>query len=514
MSLGNIRVGAILPGKIVRITDYGAFCELNIGHDDHRFGDRGKNYRPIRGLIHISQLSSTRVENVNDVVSMDDSVWVKVLDISEYDAATPNSDNNTDRHHTSHRNPRHKVSLSLKDASQDGSARDLAEEESNEQQQRLKSSTQMESSLNSTIGMGIARDPMDPMAQRILLKQDKKMGKGALINGYSLVDDTEGEPCPPAIAEPNASAMKRASTAITDGGGSGRLAPMGRGRGATLPAWMTQPKLESEDNRAEGPVGIRSQQQRQTEGSTSDDEVNRGGHHHRHRQKKKKSHKDYKRKDKKRSSRRDRHRRRHKHSKHVRRKERRKESDDWSDDNSRSSSRSTRPSRSDDSSRESGGHSKIRHYSIDSSHGEGSRFKRNRERSTLSRREDSRNKTGRRNDGCEDRNRQDESDSKRHKSYSKNERRHHTEDGNNLSDDDQSLSSIDSREENDRKSGGSKRGKSRKQREREDSTKDERRRHLSRRHNRSHSDDEVSDSSGGSDRRHNKRMRKTPSRRV
>ena len=491
MSLGNIRVGAILPGKIVRITDYGAFCELNIDHNDNLFGGRGKNYRPIRGLIHISQLSSTRVENVNDVVSMDDSVWVKVLDISEYDAATPNSDNNTDRYHTSHRNPRHKVSLSLKDASQDGSGRDLAEEESNEKQQRLKSSTQMESNLNSTIGMGIARDPMDPMAQRILLKQDKKKGAGALINGYSLVDDTEGEPCPPAMGDPGVSAT-RPSAAITDSVGSGRLAPMGRGRGATLPAWMTQPNLESEDNRAEGPVGIRSQRRRQTEGSTSDDEINRGGHHHRHRKKKKKKkHKDHKRKDKKSSSRRDRHLR-HKHSKHGRRKERRKESDDWSDDNSRSSSRSTHLSRSDDGSIESGAHSKIRRDYIDSSHEQGGRLKRSRDRSSSSSRRDSRNRTGLGNDGGEDINRQAESDSKRRKSYSKNERRHHTEGGNNLHDDDQSKSSSDSREENDHKNGGAKRGKPRKRREGEDSTKDQRRRHSTRRHHRSHSDDEVS----------------------
>ena len=331
MSLvGNVKVGDIVPGRIVRITDYGAFCEIDVD-------EQGPTNRPIRGLIHISQLATTRVENVEDVVSNDDSVWVKILNISEYDEATPTSSSAT-RRHPSHHNRRHKVSLSLKDASQDGSRRDLAKEETNEKDQRLKTSTQMESSLNSTIGMGLARDPMDPMAQRILLKQDKNIGSGPLIiNGYSLVDDTEGEPLPPPITELDSSTRRKTSATDTTGVGFVRAAPMGRGRGATLPAWMTQSSQAG--GGGEGPTGVRMPREPDTDEAISDD-GERHSRHHRRREKKKR--KEHKRKDRKHRSSpgRDRHRRRHrrhKHSKHDRRKARRKERDEWSDASSRSS---------------------------------------------------------------------------------------------------------------------------------------------------------------------------------
>ncbi len=59
-------VGNIYTGKVVRITDFGAFVEILPGVD---------------GLVHISQLDSERVNKVEDVVSMGDEITVMVTDI-------------------------------------------------------------------------------------------------------------------------------------------------------------------------------------------------------------------------------------------------------------------------------------------------------------------------------------------------------------------------------------------------------------------------------------------------
>jgi polyribonucleotide nucleotidyltransferase len=59
-------VGNIYTGKVVRITDFGAFIEILPGVD---------------GLVHISQLDSERVNKVEDVVSMGDEITVMVTDI-------------------------------------------------------------------------------------------------------------------------------------------------------------------------------------------------------------------------------------------------------------------------------------------------------------------------------------------------------------------------------------------------------------------------------------------------
>jgi 4-hydroxy-3-methylbut-2-enyl diphosphate reductase len=59
-------VGEIVDGKVVRITDFGAFVELEPGLD---------------GLVHISQCSPTRVAKVEDAVKVGDEVKVKVLGV-------------------------------------------------------------------------------------------------------------------------------------------------------------------------------------------------------------------------------------------------------------------------------------------------------------------------------------------------------------------------------------------------------------------------------------------------
>lgn len=58
--------GQIFQGKVVRITNFGAFVELEPGVD---------------GLVHISQISDNRVEKVEDVLQTGDTVSVKVLEV-------------------------------------------------------------------------------------------------------------------------------------------------------------------------------------------------------------------------------------------------------------------------------------------------------------------------------------------------------------------------------------------------------------------------------------------------
>ncbi|MBR2397961.1 MAG: polyribonucleotide nucleotidyltransferase [Clostridia bacterium] len=61
-------VGDIFAGKVARIIKVGAFVEIAPGKD---------------GMIHISKLSSKRVEKVEDVVNIGDDVKVEVIKISE-----------------------------------------------------------------------------------------------------------------------------------------------------------------------------------------------------------------------------------------------------------------------------------------------------------------------------------------------------------------------------------------------------------------------------------------------
>lgn len=58
--------GAVVVGKVVRITTFGAFVELEPGVD---------------GLVHISQCAATRIDKVEDAVTVGDEINVKVLSI-------------------------------------------------------------------------------------------------------------------------------------------------------------------------------------------------------------------------------------------------------------------------------------------------------------------------------------------------------------------------------------------------------------------------------------------------
>jgi len=61
-------VNDVLKGKVARITDFGAFIELEKGGE---------------GLLHISKISKQRINNVKDVLDINQEIEVKVLKISK-----------------------------------------------------------------------------------------------------------------------------------------------------------------------------------------------------------------------------------------------------------------------------------------------------------------------------------------------------------------------------------------------------------------------------------------------
>lgn len=62
------KVDDLLDGKVVRIADFGAFVELPKGGE---------------GLLHISKISKKRVKSVADVLNVDDTISVKVLNVDK-----------------------------------------------------------------------------------------------------------------------------------------------------------------------------------------------------------------------------------------------------------------------------------------------------------------------------------------------------------------------------------------------------------------------------------------------
>jgi polyribonucleotide nucleotidyltransferase len=62
----EVVVGEIYTGTVKRIEKFGAFVEIIPGKD---------------GLLHVSQISKERIANVEDVLSLGDSIEVKVTEI-------------------------------------------------------------------------------------------------------------------------------------------------------------------------------------------------------------------------------------------------------------------------------------------------------------------------------------------------------------------------------------------------------------------------------------------------
>jgi small subunit ribosomal protein S1 len=63
-------VGSRVKGKVTKVTDFGAFVEIEPG---------------IEGLVHVSELREERVENPRDVVNEGQDVDVKIIDINTQD---------------------------------------------------------------------------------------------------------------------------------------------------------------------------------------------------------------------------------------------------------------------------------------------------------------------------------------------------------------------------------------------------------------------------------------------
>ena len=60
-------VGTVVTGKVARMTDFGAFVELESGVD---------------ALLHVSQISRERVEKPQDVLSIGQEITAKVVDLN------------------------------------------------------------------------------------------------------------------------------------------------------------------------------------------------------------------------------------------------------------------------------------------------------------------------------------------------------------------------------------------------------------------------------------------------
>ena len=63
-------VGTVVTGRVARMTDFGAFVELELGID---------------ALLHVSQISKTHVEKPSDALKIGDEIEAKVVDFNEED---------------------------------------------------------------------------------------------------------------------------------------------------------------------------------------------------------------------------------------------------------------------------------------------------------------------------------------------------------------------------------------------------------------------------------------------
>jgi predicted RNA-binding protein with RPS1 domain len=298
-------VGSIHRATVTRIEPYGCFVKF--------INDNTDSSSPINisGLVHISQLTAitnngVKISDVNDVVSLNDEVYVKVMDVTI--------------EQTEDGRQRHKLKLSMKYVHQD-TGQDLDPDGELMEQDLMRSSTSRRSggsniqhnanedygtggansllgrSLASNIGISSAIDPGS-----LILKGRKSSGSTAAgagagstnFNGYLLVGEDEGEVEAPTTSirddeQPSLSASMAPA-----------VRPMGRGRATTLPAWMT--RQDDNDDRLgsmkdeKGPGG-------RNDDDNEDDSSSRGD---RHRKKKRSSRRD------------DKHHKHHKDRKHHR----------------------------------------------------------------------------------------------------------------------------------------------------------------------------------------------------
>ncbi len=66
--MNQLEVGSITEGKVTGITKFGAFVSLGDG---------------VNGMVHVSEVASTFVENINDFLTVGQTVKVKVMSIAD-----------------------------------------------------------------------------------------------------------------------------------------------------------------------------------------------------------------------------------------------------------------------------------------------------------------------------------------------------------------------------------------------------------------------------------------------
>lgn len=66
----TLNIGSVLDGRVTRIEPYGAFVELAAG---------------VEGMVHISELSWSRIENPEEVISSGETITVKIIDFKAGD---------------------------------------------------------------------------------------------------------------------------------------------------------------------------------------------------------------------------------------------------------------------------------------------------------------------------------------------------------------------------------------------------------------------------------------------
>ena len=260
-------VGSIVKGTVSRIESYGAFIAIHPRQQQSPSQSTSSSTFHYRGLLHITQLSSYKVDSVEDCLSIGDEIYVKVLQCDEVEIEKNNEQQQQQQ--DNRKQTRYKISLSLKYASQDGSYTDLdplneqyekeyrkrAHNNSNHDMDASNSnhynrsntystSSVLATSLNSQIGMGMAVDPLTTMNQnRIQIRNngnnhnDNNKNNKVIINGYALVGDDEGEPTKQQQHVPSYNALNETAT---------KIKAVGRGRGATLPSWMTTETHDSD----------------------------------------------------------------------------------------------------------------------------------------------------------------------------------------------------------------------------------------------------------------------------
>ena len=263
------KVGSIHHGTVTRIESYGCFVKFTYNNNDDETNNYSNNNNSISGLVHISQCSKMKITNVADVVSLNDTVYIKIMEV------LPPPDNDDQEGGGRH----YKVKLSMKYVHQDtGQDLDpdgvLMEEDlfrqrssnnnnyNNGHQQGGRRDENVDGtggansilgrSLASNIGMSSAIDPGS-----LILKGRRSSGDGtsnnisATFNGYSLVGEDEGElpPDTSTAATANETLREDPKTPSSLAAVNNTVRPMGRGRATTLPAWMTR---QDNDNNATG----------------------------------------------------------------------------------------------------------------------------------------------------------------------------------------------------------------------------------------------------------------------